>query len=249
MPNFVPTILVIIIVLAAALLIYRGISNQPKDSTDTLMDAVAATVTAGGYPGPYAITPDPGVASARATSTASDSGSVMIPPAYFTPDASIQALDRTPTSNGTTAARANPTTQASTTAPANVANTTASTSPGQAATQAPAPTQPPPPAPTATPTPPPSPTPVPDPITVVISISDVDPKGSWIRITVDDKVQVEKVAAPNESFTYQGRKMAVRAGNPGIIKVTVDGQPKEFTKPQSGIITHTWFAGGKDTIE
>lgn len=238
MPNFVPTILVVVIILAAALLIYRGVSNQPKDTTQTVAD-VTATIAAGGYPGPYAITPNPTLSSARATMTAGDSGSsVMKPPAFFTPDASVQALDRSPT-GGTTAA-ANGKTPAAAISTAAIGTTPA---PAQAA--APAPTT----APTATPTPPPSPTPIPDPITAVISIANTDSKGSWIRITVDDKVQVEKVAAPNESFTYTGNKVAVRAGNPGLIKVTVNGEDKEFTTSKGGVITHTWFAGGKDLVE
>jgi cytoskeletal protein RodZ len=244
MPNFVPTILVVIIVLAAALLIYRGISNQPKDNTPALLDAVTATVAAGGYPGPYAITPDPSLVSIRATQTAGDAGSIMKAPAYFTPDASVKALDRV----GTTGANATPATGNRTTAADTAATTPAPPAQAAAPAPAPAPTAPPP-APTATPTPPPSPTPVPDPINVVVTISDVDPKGSWIRITVDDKVQVEKVGAPNETFTFQGRKVAVRAGNPGVIKVSVDGVDKPYTTPQSGVITHTWFAGGKDLIE
>jgi len=258
MPNFIPTILVIVIVLAAALLIYRGISNQPKD-TASYEEAASATITAGGYAGPYAITPDPTMSSLRATITAGDvTSSVLKPPAYYTPDASIQALDRTPTTGGAgiaanTGTRTTVSGTNTTVAPAN--STTPANKPAAPAptTAPPAPTAPPEPtatpAPTATPTPPPSPTPVPDPINVVVSIADTDPKGSWIRITVDDKVQVEKVAAPNETFNFTGMKVAVRAGNPGLIRVTVNGEPKEFVKPQGGIITHTWFAGGKDTVE
>ncbi len=239
MPNFVPTILVVVIVLAAALLVYRGISNQPKD-TASYEEAAAATITAGGYAGPYAITPDPTLSSARATITAGDvTSSVLRPPAYYTPDASIQALDRTPSTGkaGGLASTGASTTAAGTGKAVAPANTTAPPEPTAT------------PAPTATPTPPPSPTPVPDPITVVVSISTADPKGSWIRITVDDKVQVEKVAAPNESFTYTGRKIAVRSGNPGVIKIKVDGVDKPFLTGQAGAITHTWFAGGKDTVE
>ena len=254
MPNFVPTILVVVIVLAAALLIYRGISNQPKD-TAAYDEAASATITAGGYAGPYAITPDPTMSSLRASITAGDvTSSVLRPPAYYTPDASIQALDRTPTTaslGGTASAGASKTVSGTNTtaappkgtAPVAPAPTTAPAAP----TAPPEPTATP--APTATPTPPPSPTPVPDPINVVVSIADTDPKGSWIRITVDDKIQVEKVAAPNETFTFTGMKVAVRAGNPGLIRVSVNGEPKEFVKPQGGIITHTWFAGGKDTVE
>lgn len=256
MPNFIPTILVIIIVLAAGLLIYRGISNKPQETTQQVAD-VTATVAAGGYPGPYAITPDPTISSARATMTAGDSSSsVMKPPAFFTPDASVQALDRTPGS-GTTAGS---TTSASTTPAAGTTNATANQPANSKApvnqpvtTQAPPPpaptATPEPPAPTATPTPPPTATPIPDPITAVISIADTDPKGSWIRITVDDKVVVEKVGAPNESFTYTGMKVAVRAGNPGLIRVSINGESKVFVQPNGGVITHTWFAGGKDTVE
>lgn len=239
MPNFVPTILVIIIVLAAALLIYRGISNPVKDTIQPVAD-VTATVAAGGYPGPYAITPDPTLSNARATMTAGDSSSIMKPPAYFTPDASVQALDRTPTSGTTVAgtrAGNNTTAAANNQAPA-----------GQ---QAPAPNTapPPPPAPTATPMPPPTATPIPTPITVVVTVTNADPKGSWLTIMVDDQQKLARVGNPGESFSYTGNKISVRAGNPGIIKVTVNGVDKEYTKPQSGIITHTWFADGRDTVE
>lgn len=253
MPNFVPTILVVVIVLAAALLIYRGISNQPKDAA-SYEEAAVATITAGGYAGPYAITPDPTLSSSRATMTAGGNrtSSVLVPPKYYTPDASIQALDRTPSTGGaTTGSSLFPAKTVSGTNPANSSKPSGGVAP--LPTDTPQPTAPPEPtatpAPTATPTPPPSPTPIPDPINVVVSIADTDPKGSWIRITLDDKVQVEKVAAPNETFTYTGMKVAIRAGNPGLIRVTVNGEAKEFVKPQQGVITHTYFAGGKETVE
>jgi cytoskeletal protein RodZ len=244
MPNFIPTLLVIVIILAAALLIYRGFANQPKDTT-TYEEAASATITAGGYAGPYAITPDPTLTSARATFAASDTtSSVMRPPAYYTPDPSIQALDRTPTTGGATAGSTVPGTNTNTTAAAG-GNPTQQNQP--APTTAPAA----PPAPTATPVPPPPPTatPVPNPITLVVTVSATDTTGSWLTITVDDKQVLARVGNPGESFTYTGNKIAVRAGKPDVIKVTLNGQDVQYTKPNSGLVTHTWFADGHDTVE
>lgn len=240
MPNFVPTLLVIVIILAAALLIYRGIANQPKD-TASYEEAASATITAGGYAGPYAITPDPTMTSARATLAASDTtSSVLVPPKYYTPDPSIQALDRTPTTGGATARSTTP-------------NTTAAAGGNPTQQNQPAPTKAPaaPPAPTATPVPPPPPTatPIPTPITIVVNVSATDPTGSWLTITVDDKQVLARVGNPGESFTYTGNKIAVRAGKPDVIKVTLNGQDVQYTKPNSGLVTHTWYADGHDTVE
>lgn len=241
MPNFVPTLLVIVIILAAALLIYRGIANQPKDTT-SYEEAAAATITAGGYAGPYAVTPDPSMASARATMTAGQSTSSLLrPPAYYTPDPSIQALDRTPATGGAVT---------STTVSSTSTTAAATDIPTKQEQQAPAPTTAPaapPPAPTATPVPPTA-TPVPTPITVVVTVSNADPAGSWLTITVDDKQVLAKVVGAGESVTYTGNKVAVMAGKPDNIKVTVNGQDKQYTTPQSGLVTHTWFADGHDTV-
>ncbi|HEX2915457.1 MAG TPA: RodZ domain-containing protein, partial [Chloroflexia bacterium] len=119
---------------------------------------------------------------------------------------------------------------------------------GKPAQVAPAATPTPPPPPTATPLPP-TPTPLPDPITVDISIGTDDPKGSWVTIWVDDQQKVAKMAAPGETFNFQGRKVAIRAGRPNNVSVKVNGQDKVYVQPNAGIITHTYYADGHDTVE
>ncbi len=236
MPNFVPTLLVIIIIIAAGLLIYRGITSAQEGEKNN----ANATATANAFNNPNQIdlTASPGIFNLSPTpanlltptgaglvgrqtggTNPNPTSAILTPPPFYTPDAAIAALD-----NSVATALAN--------------SSAPSPRPGPTPTPAPPP-----------PTPvPPNPTPVPNPITVEVTVGTSDPKGSWMGIVVDGQEKVAKIAQPGEVFVFQGRQVAVRAGNPGVITIKVNGEVKEYTKPQAGIITHTWFADGRDTV-
>ena len=230
MPNFVPTVLVIIIVLAAGLLVYRGVSS----AREAEKVAAQATATANAYNNPSvdgsptpALTPAPfgslpAFNAGNTATTQASSGGLMSPPPFYTPEIpATTSVDK--------------------------AAVTALAGNAVFPTFNPLPTPTPIPA-TATPIPP-SPTPIPDPITVEVTVGTSDAKGSWLGITVDGQEKVAKPAQPGEVFTFQGRKIAVRAGNPGVITIKVNGETREYTHAGTGVITHTWYADGKDTIE
>jgi cytoskeletal protein RodZ len=210
MPNFIPAVLVGIIVLAACLLVYRGLTSQNKDTTDNAnATATVAAVATNAVP-----------TIAKVTTVASQSNVSVNPPGY----ASV------PTSQSTN--------QVVATATAKVGDTNqVGTSPVQP-TAPPTVIQ----VPTATATPA-------NPIKVQVTISSEETKGSWLDVWVDDEKKISKLASAGESFTLQGNKIAIRAGKPTAITIRVNGEEREYSKPGIGIITHTWFADGRDVIE
>ena len=207
-PNFIPTVVVVIIVAAALFLVYQGI-NQARQTDKNKADASA---TANAALDPYGLNSALTPLSGGSLTPGATSGSSLTPqgvlkaPPFFTPDASIVALDSTPVAGK---------------------GTGAGVKAGPGVTIIPATA-----VPAATPVPP---TPIPPTsITVEVDVGTGDARGSWMTIIVDDQQKVAKLAAPGEVFTFQGQKIAVRAGNPGLITVKVNGQVKPYTTPTLG---------------
>ncbi len=210
MPNFIPALLVGIIVLAACLLVYRGLSTPVKDKEN--VEAATATVTVGTATASTTSSLQSGLAGLRtSTSPTAKAGTSFTPPPYRTPETVAIA--------GGAAVKPTTTVAPSTTV------VEASPTPIQVITTAPAPSA-----------------------TVKLEVA-VGAGGSWMDIWVDGEKKVSKTAAAGEVFSFEGGKVAVRAGKPGAITVKINGIERDYTKPLAGIITHTWFADGKDTIE
>ncbi len=235
MPNFVPAVLVAIIVAAACLLVYRGISAGSKDATSAASATQTAGVSNSSAPGGGIF--GLGIGGRLTPTVSASSYTGMTPPPFYTPDSAIEALAKPDQTRA-----AGTSTQL---APAPLITQGGILQPDSTPTPAPTATPAP---PTATPIPP-SPTPIPPPITVEVTVGSSFSNGSWLTITVDDKQEIAKIVPPGQVLTFTGRKIGVRAGNPGAITVTVNGEPREYTKPQSGVITHYWYADGRDIIE
>lgn len=204
MPNFVPMLLVLIIVGAAFLIAYRGLAVPPvKDPSEV------ATATPNAYSRPT-VTP-----LSTADAVNGQGGPVTTvtnvtnkPPAYYTPDQALVAPN----------------------APGKGTPTSAITGlPGALTTTL------------ETPTP-----------TVVASTIKVDITASggpsWLSVVVDGQEKYAKILPDGATVSYEGKVIAVRAGAPGVIKIKVNGQDKQYAPPASGIITHTWGANGDDKI-
>jgi len=71
---------------------------------------------------------------------------------------------------------------------------------------------------------------------------------SWLTIVVDGQEKYAKLLAAGESLNYEGKRISVRAGAPGVVKIKVNGQDKQYALPGSDVITHTWDANGEDSI-
>jgi cytoskeletal protein RodZ len=204
MPNFIPAVLVAIIVLAACLLVYRGLTTQPKTDAEDATATITASSTNSAVFGGSQTNPTPTLSS----------GILTRPPFLATVAAAQTGPSSSAKATTTTAANASPTAQ-----------------------------------PTTAPTPiqvVPSPTAVAATVKVDVIISG---DTSWLDITVDGDKKVSKLATSGENFSFEGGKIAVRAGKPGAVKILVNGTEREYTKPNAGIITHTWFADGHDVIE
>lgn len=202
MPNFIPAVLVGIIVLAACLLVYRGLTTQPKTNPDDATATITAGVTGS------ALQTDP-----KTTATPTLSSSVLTRPPFLATVEAAQTNAAASKATSTAVAGSSPTAQP--TAPPTPIQVVAT--PTTAAT-----------------------------VKVEIIISG---DTSWLDITVDGDKKVSKLATSGENFSFEGGKIAVRAGKPGAVKVLVNGTEREYTKPNAGIITHTWFADGHDVIE
>jgi cytoskeletal protein RodZ len=204
MPNFIPAVLVGIIVLAACLLVYRGLTTQPKGNADDATATITAGITGS------ALQTDP-----QTTATPTISSAVLTRPPFLATVAAAQT---------------------------NAASTSKATASAPAANSNP----------TAQPTAPPTPIQVSPTATAAATVKvEVIISGdtSWLDITVDGDKKVSKLATSGENFSFEGGKISVRAGKPGAVKVLVNGTEREYTKPNAGIITHTWFADGHDVIE
>jgi hypothetical protein len=202
MPNFIPAVLVGIIVLAACLLVYRGLTTQTKSTDDA-----TATITAGTNDNPL-------LTDSKTTATPTLSSGILTRPPFLATVAAVQAGAASTSKATSTSVVASPTAQPTTAAP----------TPIQVV---------------ATPTTPPT-------LKIDVIISG---DTSWLDIIVDGDKKVSKLATSGETFSFEGGKISVRAGKPGAVKVLVNGTEREYTKPNAGIITHTWFADGHDVIE
>lgn len=211
-PNFAPVLFVAVIILAASLLLYRGITSQNSDPQNPALGVVSATQTTG-------LTNN-----ARTTPTAvATTLTPMTPP----PNQSINAAQNASTNPG----QQPPPAPTRAIGQGGVAITTA---PPADTTQPPAPTA----------------TPVPSNVKVEVVVGTSDSRGSWLTVWVDDQQVLARIAAPGEHLNYEGKKVAVRAGNPGIITLKVNGADREYTKPGTGVITRTIFNDGRpDTVE
>ncbi len=77
--------------------------------------------------------------------------------------------------------------------------------------------------PTTTPTPAPSPT-LAAPIVVEVSI-DPDAGESWLRVQTDGTIAYEQIMQSGEREVFQAnRQVFIRAGNPAVVQVTVNGR-------------------------
>lgn len=204
MPNFVPLVLVLIIVGAAFLIAYRGLAVPPvKDLSE------APTVTPNVYSRPT-VTP---LSTAEFGKGQVGPGSAATngpdkPPAFYTPDQALVAPNAPGKGTPTVAAAL----------PAALTSTTLTPTPTVAIT---------------------------DSVKVEITASGGP---SWLSVLVDGQEKYGKILPAGETVNYEGKLIAVRAGAPGVIKVKVNGQDKQYSPPASGIITHTWGANGDDKV-
>jgi hypothetical protein len=71
---------------------------------------------------------------------------------------------------------------------------------------------------------------------------------SWLTVTVDGQEKYAQNLAVGDTVGFEGKRIAIRAGAPGNVRVKVNGQDKQYAPPGSDIITHTWDASGEDSI-
>jgi cytoskeletal protein RodZ len=78
---------------------------------------------------------------------------------------------------------------------------------------------------------------------------DVSTSGgpSWLTVTVDGQEKYSKLLPAGQSISFEGKKISIRAGAPGVVKVKVNGQDKQYAPPGSDVITHTWDVNGEDS--
>jgi hypothetical protein len=203
MPNFVPLVLVLIIVGAAFLIAYRGLAVPPvKDLSE------APTVTPNAYSRPT-VTPlsTSEIGNGQVVPGSSVTNVAEKPPTFYTPDQALVA----PNAPG----KGTPTVTAGLPVAITVAN--------------------------------PSPTPTVAAESIKIEIT-ASGGPSWLSVVVDGQEKYGKILPAGETLNYEGKLIAVRAGAPGVIKVKVNGQDKQYSPPASGIITHTWGANGDDKV-
>ncbi len=214
MPNFIPALLVGIIVLAACLLVFRGLSSaqQTREATEA---AALATTTAGTSYSRATSTPAT-TATPKVTQQVLGQGGGVMPPGATggaTSSVAPSSVYKPDVTSQVAAATTPATTQAAATAP-----------------------------PTTT-------APARDKVTIDIVINTSEPKGSWLDVWVDGEKKVSKLVSVGDTLSFEGKKVAVRAGKPGAIDIKVNGEEKAYIKAGQGIITHTWYADGKDTVE
>jgi len=78
----------------------------------------------------------------------------------------------------------------------------------------------------AAPTPAPTATPQAAPIVVEVRIQEGDNPGSWMRVDRDNETTQQRVFKPGESVTVEAqRNVTMVIGNPGVVYITVNGQP------------------------
>ncbi len=95
----------------------------------------------------------------------------------------------------------------------------------------------------------PTPSPSPSPTLQALSVDITAVNGqSWLVVTVDGQERYNKLLAAGQTVNFEGKRVVVRAGAPGAIKVKVNGQDKQYALPGSDIITHTWDVNGEDKI-
>lgn len=196
LPNFLPALIVLIILGAAFLLAYRGlVVPAAKDLNE------AATPTPNVY---SRATVTPLTTNQVGTKPAVSVAPGNNPPVAYTPDQVLLAP------------------------PAPVKETPGASLPS-ALLAVPVPTT----------------TPILQTIKVDITVSGGP---SWLTIVVDGQEKYAKLLAAGESLNYEGKRISVRAGAPGVVKIKVNGQDKQYALPGSDVITHTWDANGEDSI-
>ncbi len=211
MPSFMPVLLVVIIVGAAFLLIYRGLVLPPTKSVNEASTATTGNV----YSKPTVTalpTGDTSDFAALPISTATPSTRNLTPPPFYTPDQALVAPNATPKAGTTVslpaAVTAVPTTQ----------NTPAL-----------------------------SPTPTIAGQTIKVEVSTFG-QSSWLTVTVDEQSKYNQILPAGQTQIFEGKRISIRAGAPGYVKVKVNGQEKQYAPPASDIITHVWDVNGEDTI-
>ncbi len=76
------------------------------------------------------------------------------------------------------------------------------------------------------PTPAPTATPQAAPIVIEARIQEGDNPGSWMRVDRDNETTQQRVFKPGESVTVEAqRNVTMVIGNPGVVYITVNGQP------------------------
>jgi cytoskeletal protein RodZ len=222
-PNFIPLLLVLLIVAAAFILAYRGLVMPKVDNTlnatatPNLTSIPAITVPTSGVTGENGIT---------ITNTATTTiVTVLTPPPFFTPI-------NTPNSTAKPAGIVAPGSAVNLNTPTDLAPTA---TPTNLPTSTPS-------GPTATPTPDPN-------ATVTIEIN-VTRDSSWLGVVVDGRNQLTEVRYPTEGpISFTGKRIEVRAGAPDAITIKVNGVDKPYNDPHSGIITHVYNGDGTDFIQ
>lgn len=206
-PNFAPMLFVVVIILAAFLLLYRGITSQNPDTPTPEQAALAATQTSG-----------LGTAKFSNTTVAITTTRAPMTPPPSQPVATTAAVSGQQPAPAPTRAIGQ-------------GGIPVTTAPSAETIQA-------------------APTPVPASVKVEVLIGTSDSRGSWLTVWVDDQQVLARIVPPGEKLAYEGKKVAVRAGNPGVITLKVNGADREYTKPGTGVITRTIYADGRpDSVE
>lgn len=91
-------------------------------------------------------------------------------------------------------------------------------------------------------TPLPTVTPSGAPIVVEVRIQDGENPGSWLRVDRDGETLLQRVLRPGESYRVEAqRNVTMKAGNAGVVYVTVNGQQLQGPLGAPGqVITFVW---------
>jgi cytoskeletal protein RodZ len=199
LPSFVPLLLVLIILGAAFLIVYRGLAVPiVKDQSDlptatpnvysrATVTPLAASEVGEGQPTPTRIASV--VTTVGATPVVGNT-----PPPFYTPDQALVAPSAPPKANAPGTSTPVTTTQ---------------------------------------------------PIKVEVTASGGP---SWLTVTVDGQEKYAQNLAVGEIVGFEGKRIMIRAGAPGNVRVKVNGQDKQYAPPGSDVINHTWDANGEDSI-
>ncbi len=80
------------------------------------------------------------------------------------------------------------------------------------------------------------------PIVLNLSILPGTSEGSWVRVTADNQVVLERIMGPDEQQTFLAqRRVDIRAGNPTYVQVQVNGlQPETLGQVEGEPVDWSW---------